>query len=266
VTVDDNAPIAETLAANGTYVYTTSFTTAGAHTILASYAATSTYAASQASVTVNVAAVTSGKGAIALTSSPATLTVAQGSSGTETITVTPSGGYTGTVDLTVNLPTALANLCGGFANANSAGDGVVPISSPTTPETNVMTLDTNASDCNTAEARLRTGMRQLRTLRAGSLAKNEVPKNGGNPVPLTVAFAGLLLAGFLGRGSRKLRGLAGLILLASVGLAVTACGGGNNTSPTVPNPPQGTYSLTVTGTDSVTSTITSNTTFTFVIN
>jgi subtilase family serine protease len=220
VTVDDNAPVTEALAANGTYVYTTTFTTAGAHTILASYAATTTYGGSEASVTVNVAAVTSGTGKIALSSSPATLTVAQGSSGTETITVTPSDGYTGTVYLTVNLPTSLDNLCGGFSNPNTTtGDGVVPISSATTPETNTMTLDTNASDCATAEAMHRTGMRQLRTLRAGSQAKNEVPKNGGgNPVPLTVAFAGLLLAGFMGRKSRKLRGLAGLILLASVGL------------------------------------------------
>jgi hypothetical protein len=129
-----------------------------------------------------------------------------------------------------------------------------------------MTLDTNASDCATADARLKTGMRQLRTLRATGQAKNEVPKNsGGNPVPLTAAFAGLLLAGFLGRGSRKLRGLAGLILLAAVGLAVTACGS-TNTNNTVPNPPKGTYSLTVTGTDSVTSTITNSTTFSFVIN
>jgi hypothetical protein len=128
-----------------------------------------------------------------------------------------------------------------------------------------MVLDTNASDCATDEAMHKTGMHRLSTLRAGNTAKNEGPKNSkGNPVPLTVAFAGLLLAGFLGRGSRKLRGFAGLILLAAVGLAVTACGG--NVSTTVSDPPQGTYSLTVTGTDSVTSTITSATTFSFVIN
>jgi disulfide bond formation protein DsbB len=102
-------------------------------------------------------------------------------------------------------------------------------------------------------------MRPLRSLRAGNTAKN----SGANPLPLTVAFAGLLLVGFLGRSSRKLRGLAGLLLLAGAGLAVTAC---NSINSQFSNPPQGTYSLTVTGTDSVTSTITSNTTFSFVIN
>jgi Pro-kumamolisin, activation domain/Bacterial Ig-like domain (group 3) len=261
LTVDGGTAIAETLASNGTFVYTTSFSTAGAHTILAAYVANSTYAASTGSVTVNVATVSSGKGTITLSSSPTTLTVAQGSSGTETITVTPSTSpaYTGTVYLTVNLPSALNNLCGGFSNSNTAGDGVVLISNAT-PQTNSMILDANASDCATNGAIRKSGLRPLRTLRAGNTAKN----GGGNPVPLTVAFAGLLLAGFLGRGSRKLRGLAGLILLAAVGLAVTACGtNGNNT---VANPPQGTYSLTVVGTDSVTSTITSSTTFTFVIN
>jgi disulfide bond formation protein DsbB len=81
---------------------------------------------------------------------------------------------------------------------------------------------------------------------------------------LSIAFAGLLLAGFLGRGSRRLRGLAAIVLLAAAGLAVTACG--SSVSTTAADPPKGTYSLTVTGTDSVTSTITSSTSFTFVIN
>jgi subtilase family serine protease len=264
LTVDGGTAIPETLSTNGTYVYTTSFATAGSHTILATYTGDSTFSSSNGSVTVNVATVSSGKGTIALSSSPSTLTVGQGTSGTETITVTPATGYTGTVDLTVNLPSALENLCGGFSNSNSAGDGVVLISSATTPGTDTMVLDTNASDCATDEAIHKTGMHRLGTLRAANSAKNNGPKNGGgNPAPLTVAFAGLLLAGFLGRSSRKLRGLAGLILLATVGLAVTACGG--SVSTTVPDPPKGTYSLTVTGTDSVTSTITSTTTFSFVI-
>jgi hypothetical protein len=88
--------------------------------------------------------------------------------------------------------------------------------------------------------------------------------NGPNPVPLTVALGGLLLAGFLGKSSRKFHTIAGLIALLAVGLAVSACGGGNSSS-TPSDPPKGTYTITVTGTDSVTSTITSQTQFTFVI-
>jgi hypothetical protein len=74
----------------------------------------------------------------------------------------------------------------------------------------------------------------------------------------------LLLVGFLGRASRKLRGLTAILLLAAVGLAVTACGGVVNTA--TPNPPTGTYTITLTGQDSATSSITATTTFTFVIN
>ncbi|MGA2049437.1 MAG: protease pro-enzyme activation domain-containing protein [Terracidiphilus sp.] len=258
VTVDGGTAIAETLTSNGTFVYTTSFATAGSHTVLAAYVADATYAASTGSVTVNVATISSGTGTIALTSAPSTLTVAQGSEGTETITVTPASGYTGTVYLSVNLPSSLDNLCGGFSNSNTAGEGVVLISN-TTAQTNAMVLDTNAADCATPGAIRKSGMRPLRSLRAGNTAKN----SGANPLPLTVAFAGLLLVGFLGRSSRKLRGLAGLLLLAGVGLAVTAC---NSVNSQFSNPPQGTYSLTVIGTDSVTSTITNSTTFSFVIN
>lgn len=79
-----------------------------------------------------------------------------------------------------------------------------------------------------------------------------------------MAFAGLLLAGFLGRSSRKLRGLACLLVLTAIGLAVTACGG--SSSNTVSNPPKGTYTVTLTGADtSSTSVPQASTTFTFTI-
>jgi disulfide bond formation protein DsbB len=85
-------------------------------------------------------------------------------------------------------------------------------------------------------------------------------------VPFSVAFAGLLLAGFLGRRSRKLRGIAGLIVLAAVGLALTACSSNATLSTTVSNPPKGTYTITVTGQDQTTASIEATSAFTFVIN
>jgi len=105
--------ITETLSANGTYVYTTSFATVGSHTVLAAYVADATYAASTGSVAVNVTAVSSGSGTIALADAPSSLTVAQGSSANEAITVTPAGGYTGTVGLSFDTSndSALQNLC-----------------------------------------------------------------------------------------------------------------------------------------------------------
>jgi len=270
LTVDGGTPIAETLLSNGTYVYTKSFSTAGSHTIFAQYPGNSVFAASPASesgsVTVNVAVISSGNGTISLkpAPSPSTLTVSQGSSGTETISVTPAGGYTGTVLVNFDAGSSdstLANLCYSFTNMDSAGDGTVAISG-TTAVTTGLTLDTNASDCGSGGAIQTSGKQPMHRVGTGKTAKN----TGGNPVPLTVAFAGLLLVGFLGRGSRKLRGLAGLLLLAVVGLAATACNSVNNNN-TITNPPQGTYTITVSAQDSATSSIVAPTaTFTFVIN
>ena len=67
----------------------------------------------------------------------------------------------------------------------------------------------------------------------------------------------------MGRSSRKLRGLAALLLLAAVGLAVSACGGVTTTPDS--NPPTGTYTVTVSGQDSAGSITATPVTFTFVI-
>jgi len=83
-----------------------------------------------------------------------------------------------------------------------------------------------------------------------------------------LAFSGLFIAGFLGRNSRKLRALSYVFALAFVGLSLSACGGvsTNNNTNNVPNPPKGTYTITLIGTDSVTSSVTSQSTLTLVIN
>jgi hypothetical protein len=129
-----------------------------------------------------------------------------------------------------------------------------------------MTLDADAADCATQAAMKASGKRPLKMLqgRATTSSKNTGSGTGSGPVPLTIAMAGLLLVGFMGRGSRKLRGIAGLLILATVGLAVTACGGVTSTPDS--NPPTGTYTVTVSAQDSVTTSITGSTTFTFVIN
>jgi hypothetical protein len=167
------------------------------------------------------------------------------------------------VDLTVNTSnnTALQNLCIFFTNVNSAGDGTAVVSG-TSAVTTAMTLDADAADCATQAAMRATGKRPLKMLQGTATTSSK--NTGSGPVPLTVAMAGLLLVGFMGRGSRRLRGLAGLLILATVGLAVTACGGVTTTP--FSNPPTGTYTITVSGQDSVTSSITGSTSFTFVIN
>ncbi len=262
ITVDSGTAVSETLAANGTYSYQYTFTTAGSHTVFVAYAGDSTFAASSGQATATVAGTTT-PGTFALTSAPGTLTVTQGSTGTETVTVTPANGYTGTVTLSVGqLPSALDNLCGGFSSSNA--DGSVTISGATAGAAQLI-LDTNASDCATADAVQRTGKRRLSALAGARTSSNTSGSGGVKTVPATVAFAGLLLAGFVGRYSRKLRSLAGVIVLIAVGLTVSACGSGNGGT-TVSDPPKGTYTIDVTGQDVSQGITGTPTSFTFTIN
>jgi len=249
-----------TLGSGGTVTYTANFTTAGVHTLVAQYAGDTTHAASTGTVAITIAGSSSGKGTFALAATP--LTVSQGNSGSSTITVTPSGGYTGTVYLTFSSSndSALTNLCYEFTTTLSSGDGSVSVTG-TAPVTTQLTFDTNAADCVSA-AVAKSGKHAMHRFGPVKTSQNNLP--GRNPAPLGIAFAGLLLAGFLGRHSRKFRGLAAVIGLLAIGLGLSACGGGSS-STSVSDPPKGTYTITVTGQDSATATITGTTTFTFTI-
>jgi len=252
------------LTASGTFAYTTQFATAGTHQIVARYSGDTTHASSSGVITVTVAGTTSGTGTFTVAAT--NVTVSRGSSANSTITVTPKNGYTGTVYLTFSTSndTALANLCYAFTTTLSNGDGSVNVTG-TSPVTTQMEFDTKASDCVTGGAVQGSGFnkngvqRQMHRLGRVKTSQNRAP----NPAPAAVAFAGLLLAGFLGRYSRKFRAMACLIALASVGLVLSACGG--VTGSTASNPPKGTYTITLTGTDSVTSTNTAQGTLTLVI-
>jgi len=248
------------LTSNGTATYTTSFSSVGTHQVIAQFPGDASHAWSTGVIEVTVGG-TSTPGTIALSSSPSTLTVSQGSSGNETLTVTPGSGYTGTVLLTFTTSndSALTNLCYGFTTTLTNGDGSVSVTSASAVSTS-LTLDANASDCIASSVQKHTGP-ALHRLGGVKTATNNSP----NPIPLTVALGGLLLAGFLGRSSRKFHAVAGLVALLAVGLAVSACGGGSSGTTAPTNPPKGTYTITVTGTDSVTATTTSSTKFTFVI-
>jgi subtilase family serine protease len=254
-----------TLTSNGTVTYTTSFSSTGTHEIIAQYAGDGTYAASAGSASVTIGTTSSGKGSFKLASSPSTLTVSRGSSGSETLTVTPAGGYTGTVllNFSTSNDSALANLCYGFTNTNSAGQGSVAVGG-TAAVTTTLALDTNAADCSSATGGAKPGFRPLRTLMAGSRRGNTPPAPKPNRLPAEAAFAGVLLAGFLGRYARRFRAVAWVLVLAAAGLAMSACGGSSGSN-TVSNPGKGTYTINVSAADSVTSSITGSTSFTFTI-
>jgi subtilase family serine protease len=248
ITVDTNSAITETLSSNGTYTYTTSFSTTGPHTIAVRYAGDSTYAASSGTITVTVPTTSSGSGTFTLAAT--NVTIAQGSQGSSTVTVTPAGGYTGTVQLSISTTNNdLAN-----DSCYTADDISV---SGTAAATGSITLDTNGQDCATTGSARKHGVQKIH---AAGITGNSVP----GPVTALGILAGLLLAGFIGRRSAKLRVFAGIILLAAFGLAFTGCGS-SSASTTSPNVPKGTYTITVTGVDSTSSSITNTTSFTLTV-
>jgi subtilase family serine protease len=256
-----------TLSANGAATYTANFSSAGVHTIIAQYAGDATHAPSTGSVVLTTGGTTTGKGSFKVALSPSSLTVKRGSKQTETLTVTPSGGYSGTVNLsyTTSNDTALANLCVLVGTGlNSNGSASVTNASPVAGQ---ITIDTNATDCagstTTGGVLNGRGSKLVPRTKGSAFAANKSPQKN-RPLPAEIAFAGLLLAGFLGRSSRKLRQLACLVALASAGLLVSACGGTSGS--TLSDPPKGTYTLTFTGTDSANTALTSGGSFTLVIN
>ncbi len=255
----------QALSSSGQVNYTANFTTQGMHSVVAQYSGDSTHATSTGVGAVSIAITSSGKGSIKAGVSPPTLTVAQGNTGNETITITPSGGYTGTVNVDIDFgsqDSALSNLCAGFSQADVGGLGVVQIAG-TQPGTVTLTLDTNASDC--AGDKVKPGFVSLRNFMNSRIAGNTPPVQRRSPLPPAIAFAGLVLAGFLGRRARLFRNLVVVLALGVAGMFLSACGSSEYTSG-ISNPPKGTYTGTITATDSTDTSIAANpVTFKFVI-
>jgi len=111
-----------TLDATGTALLSTSFPTPGVYSLTASYAGSGTIMGSVSSALTETVVTVGVTGSI----SPASLTIASGSSGTLTITVTPMGGYSGVV--TFSCGTLPANVSCTFVPPSltlTAGSGPV---------------------------------------------------------------------------------------------------------------------------------------------
>ncbi len=232
--------------ANGTATYSAAFTTAGTHTVTAVYSGSETFATSIGSATITVPP-------FSFALSGSTATAAQGSTGKSTITITPNNGYTGSISFAVSA-NSLAHACFALPSA-TVTDG--------NPVTSTLIISTNQASCPNAQAQ-------------AAIVSSLSPKTpGSNHLPsprnteLSMAVAGAVI-GLLGRRARKLRGLAAVLVLLTLGMIASGCGGGNGNSMTStvdPNAtPKGTYTITITGTDTATSTLNSTTSFTFTVN
>ncbi len=269
VSIDGGASTNYTLtagsaAATASFSYT--FTTAGSHTVSAKFPGDTTFGTSTGTTTVNVQSSSSATGSFTMAFSPTTLTVSQGSQGNETLTVTPSKSpaYTGTIVLSFDTSndSALQNLCV-FSGTGISSSGTIAVTGSAAVSGTIV-VDTNASDCVSPDAVAAHAARGMHVIRHAGKSSKTINKAGNGPLAGGLALAGLLIAGFLGISSKKLRGVACIIALAAIGMALTACGSTSSSS-SIPNPAKGTYTITFTGEDSATATINATQSFTLTI-
>ena len=189
---------------------------------------------------------------------PTTTTALPNPSGTSTITVTPVGGYTGTVQFRVFSTTNIAGVCYSVPNATITGAAAV---------TATVTITTNNSVCSTSAVPLLKGSGT--TLAAAQPAPAHSP---WKPAPLA-ALAGLLFLGCCTR-RKQLRGALALglrLALSLSGLGLAGCSNSTNVAAPVTttnvtvSTPTGTYPLTVVGYNPTNTTITATTTFTLTV-
>jgi len=266
-TVDGTVVSSQTLA-SGSATFSTQFTAAGNHIVQASYSGDSTYAASNASVSINVLS-TAGS----FTISPATSTVTVSSSTTcsnsaldgnkanaycDVITVTPSGGYAGAIDFqaTTTNATLAQEGCWNWDQATVSGGTVT---------SGTIYISVNSSFCSQAGVPM-----------TGSHRPNQrfklVPKTtASQPSTASSTRAGiwtisLLVIAMIGFRARRMRGFAAILFIAAISFGISACGGGGSGStPVNPTPPGSGVSVIVTGTDTVSPSLTATTTLSVTV-
>ena len=202
---------------NGVASVTVTNLAVGSYTVTASFAATTNYAASVSGpATLTVVA------PVVLTLSPASVTVAPGGTGTSTLTLAPSAGFTGAVTLTCTSPVAYVT-CTVTSPVTISG---------TTSGTATVTINVPAT---------------FGTLRIPQIG----PERGPGVVALAslLPFGALLLVPLIGRRRklllhRGIRLLALFLVAAGMSLAVTGCAGGGSIAPHLP--PAGSQTVTIT--------------------
>ena len=251
ISVDGGTPTTVALAA-GVASYTfPGTTTGGSHVVTTTYSGDGTFAPSIGTITLTLAGTSVPGGSFSFTAT--NVTAPANSTGNSTITLTPASGYNGSVNFTIST-TLPANTC----------YSVTPIVNSTTvppiPQY-TLTIGNGASVCATGA---------FRKGPASALTSSHIPsRTPWNAERTATVLAGLLAIGFASR--RRSRRLPTLLAVALFTLAVSfglsGCGGSSATAvpPATGTTTTGTYTLTLVGTDSVTASITSSTTFTLTL-
>jgi len=232
VLVDGTVQTTSLALTAGTASYTFSAAAIGAHIVRVIYSGDTTYAGSAATIPLAVGGAQPG-----FILNATNVLVSAGTVGASIITITPVNGYTGTIGWKVSSSGSIANSC--YAMAESVVSGAAAVNTS-------LIIKTSAADCKLATA-------------AGTAGSGFNPRRGG---PLGPVLAGGLLLALIALHIGKRNVLSTACLLLAVGLTVWSCGGGSST----PVAPKGTYTMTLVGTDSASSSITASTTFNLTIN
>ncbi len=257
-TIDGASVGSETIASgSATYTVSAGFTTAGTHTVVATYSGDGNYGAATSTLDLIVGASVSTSGTFSLASSPATLSISSSGSGAETITVTPAGGFLGVVSFVATESGSSAlNACYALPNATvAAGGGSATLS-----------IFTSTADCATAG---RIPIRSVKTKLAAN-APSDLPNLPRKPA--AILLGGALLGCFALRRRSRLPLLFMLAFCAAL-IPGMGCGSGGSTSPISGGGGSGggttttgtNYTITVTGASSTNASLTSSTSFTLNI-
>jgi hypothetical protein len=208
---------------SGVATLQTSFAAAGSYSVTATYKGDQNNAASTSSAATIVIAAPD----FTVSATPTSGTITPGQTATFTFTLTPVGGYAGTVSFSCGtLPGQAA--CS-FSPASLTPSGGSPAST-------TMTITT-----------------------ATSSAMLHPERRSSPSLPPWLPAGGLAMAGVIGlaftpkkiwRLNQQLRWLCWALLLASLSLLASGCGGGGNNSPSNPGTPAGSYTVSVTASSS----------------
>jgi hypothetical protein len=229
--------------------------TAGSHLIAFTYPGNATQGPSSAVYSVMVGNVVAGG---SMTMSAGNLTITNGSTGSTKVTVTPTGGYNGRIVWSL----------AATASSNPSSKLTACYSIASLPVSGISTANLTIGIGTACQSAAPASGAAFRTL-SPRIAANDGTRGQWNSTTTTGVCACALICGCLVGSLRKWRlslTIVALVLLPFASANMIGCGGGGkSTSPPPTTPTATTYTLTLSGTDSVNNAITGSTTFTLTV-
>ncbi len=240
------------ITANGATLTYTAPGTIGSHIITVSYPGDRTHTPSRASTAIMIGSAQA-TGTFQL--SATAISLPYNGTATSTVTITPASGYNGVVRLSVQGITLTSS------SANSLTFCYRTSSASTYAGAATANITLGQGSACTAPPPTGAVMLPVQPGRGTRAVSKRIPSRS----PLPAALATLLVGTLFLRRPRRLPSLCAVLLSLSFSLSLVGCGGGGSSSsaptPVAPPPAAVTFTVTLSGQDSVKTGITSATTF-----